>query len=84
MHAALGGAAPEGARDGNHPVEVRVDEDALRRPGQLARSLVLPAELVLRGNRMTCATCHDARSPEPSRTALPMRGSTMCFACHRV
>lgn len=70
-----------GAR-GSHPIEFDYGSASLRRPNRLAPVEQLNPALVLSGGKVTCATCHDGKSPHPYRTAVRMDGSAMCFACH--
>ncbi|MFL5299454.1 MAG: cytochrome c3 family protein [Anaeromyxobacteraceae bacterium] len=66
---------------GDHPIDV--DYEGSRVRGQLLRPAAeLPPSLPLVNGRVACTTCHAPDSPEPGHTALPMRRSAMCFACH--
>jgi predicted CXXCH cytochrome family protein len=68
-------------RTGAHPLDVHYAEAQARRPG-LRPPAALAGELVLVDGKVACTTCHDPRSLEHGRTALPMSRSAMCFACH--
>jgi predicted CXXCH cytochrome family protein len=66
---------------GDHPIDV--DYEASRGRGQLLRPVAeLPPSLPLVNGKVACTTCHAPDSPEPGHTAVTMRRSTMCFACH--
>lgn len=81
----LAHAAQPGQRVGgelaNHPVDVDY-EQARTRDHYLRPSAQLPREMPLVNGKVECTTCHDGRSNEPMRTALPMARSRLCFACH--
>jgi len=80
-HAALPGPRLAGELLANHPVGV--DYEAARASDRWLRpSAQLPREMPLVNGRIECTTCHDARSSEPMKTALPMTRSRLCFACH--
>ncbi|HZZ85066.1 MAG TPA: cytochrome c3 family protein [Anaeromyxobacteraceae bacterium] len=79
-HAALPGPRSAGEL-ANHPIDV--DYEGARRAGSRLRpSAQLPREMPLVGGKVECVTCHDPRSHEPMKTALPMNRSRLCFACH--
>ncbi len=67
---------------GSHPIEIDYELSRLRHPFGLKPAMVLPQALPLVNGKVSCTTCHDARSQTPSRTSMPMAGSAMCLACH--
>ncbi len=81
----LAHAAQPGPRAGgelvNHPVDIDY-EQARSRHRSLRSSAQLPREMPLVNGKVECTTCHDGRSRERMRTALPMEHSRLCFACH--
>jgi predicted CXXCH cytochrome family protein len=80
---APGALGPAGSASGlgDHPVDV--DYEVSRGRGQLLRPATeLPPSLPLVNGKVACTTCHAPDSPEPGHTAVTMRRSTMCFACH--
>lgn len=67
-----------------HPVEVSYVK-ALAVPGKfLVPLLDLPLQVTLTDGKVTCTSCHDGRSALPAKIAMPMAGSALCMACHRV
>jgi predicted CXXCH cytochrome family protein len=68
---------------GAHPVDVDYLASRARRPGLRAPG-ALPPGLVLVNGTVACTTCHDPRSSERAKTALPMGRSAMCFGCHDI
>jgi predicted CXXCH cytochrome family protein len=68
---------------GVHPVDVDYAAAQVRRSGLRPRG-ALPPALVLVDGKVACVTCHDPRSPEHGKPALPLRRSALCFACHDV
>ncbi|BDG08783.1 cytochrome c3 family protein [Anaeromyxobacter paludicola] len=80
-HAALPARAAAGEPLSNHPVAIDY-EAARERDPRLRPAAQLPPEIRLVEGRLECTTCHDPRSTLPASTALPMRGSQLCFACH--
>jgi predicted CXXCH cytochrome family protein len=74
-----------GARIGeSHPVEIQYDDVAAKSPGRYRARAEVPRALWLPGGRVTCTTCHDGTSAEPSRVAMPLASSRLCFGCHDV
>lgn len=73
-----GSAARLILRSGSHAVDVSYAAAWLDRRFDLSGSP--PRELVLSAGRVTCATCHDGRSREPHRIALP--ADALCTGCH--
>jgi predicted CXXCH cytochrome family protein len=69
---------------GDHPVEIDYGRSFARRPRVLRPPGALPDALPLVGGKVSCTTCHDARSPEKGKPALTTRGSALCFACHSI
>ena len=74
---ALGG----GTGRGDHPVDVGYERSRAR-DRRLRPSAELPPSLPLVNGRIACTTCHAPESTEPGHTAMPMRLSAMCLACH--
>ena len=74
-------AAPPGD-DGRHPVEVDYATAELRRPTVLAPPAAIDSRLVLSDGKVTCATCHDGRSPLPAHVAVTLDRSALCLSCH--
>jgi predicted CXXCH cytochrome family protein len=64
-----------------HPVEVDYLRAFARRPG-LHPPAALPADLPLVDGKVSCTTCHDARSSERGKPAVTTRYAALCLACH--
>jgi predicted CXXCH cytochrome family protein len=76
----LGGAGDHGApMMRSHPVEIGYD--AADGDGLVARDEIDPRLLLLDG-KVTCVTCHDARTTD-HRLVMPDDQSQLCLECHR-
>lgn len=81
----IAGAVLHTSEGAPHPVEVHYELARLQSP---AARLVPVGELnpllVLSNGFVTCATCHNPKSPHPHHTALRMDRSAMCYGCHQL
>ena len=72
-----------GRRNGTHPVDVNFAQLRRLSRGRLRELAELPKALVLQdGIIVTCVTCHNGASQQPSHVAVPLSGSALCFSCH--
>jgi hypothetical protein len=64
----------------SHPVEVDYARAAMRDPRRYVPASALPREITLVNGNVSCASCHDAASPQRAHTAM----AGLCQACHRL
>ncbi len=68
------------SRSHGHRVDVPYASSWLAR--RAALRAIPESGLVLASGRVTCATCHDGRSPGPHRLASPPGAQRLCDGCH--
>lgn len=66
-----------------HPVGIPYKTIGTRgRNARLRPAMLLPPQVRLPSGRVSCISCHNLYATDPSRLAVPIENSRLCFSCH--